>query len=97
MYVVIFKAKTKSLDQDYFSTAARMRQLALDEYQCIEFTSAEQDGFEIALSYWHSLDDIQRWKSNAEHLAAQVIGKKNWYSSYQVEVVEVLRRYEFEQ
>ena len=37
MYAVIFKAKTKKVDDTYFKMAKRMRELAINEYGCIEF------------------------------------------------------------
>ena len=39
MYAVIFRAKTKKLDDDYFKMAKQMRKLAIDSYGCVEFTT----------------------------------------------------------
>ena len=35
MYAVIFKAKTKELDDAYFKMAKGMRELAINEYGCV--------------------------------------------------------------
>ena len=56
MYAVIFRAKTKKLDEVYFETAKRMRELALNEYGCLEFTAVTEGVNEIVISYWDSLE-----------------------------------------
>jgi heme-degrading monooxygenase HmoA len=93
MYAVIFKAKTKKLDEEYFSMAQRMRELAMSEYGCLEFTAVTEGSEEITISYWDSLEDITKWKQNSEHLVAQKLGIEKWYEAYSVEIVEVLHSY----
>ena len=73
--------------------ADRMRELAINEYGCIEFTSCTEGNSEIAISYWPNKEAIQAWKNNPEHQQAQALGKSKWYQSYQVQVVEVLHQY----
>lgn len=92
-YVVIFKAKIKSLDQEYFDTANQLREKALTEFNCQKFEAVSENDFEIALSYWNSLEDIQAWHKDAEHQVAQCLGKQRWYKSFSVEICEVLKSY----
>ena len=92
-YVVIFKAKIKSLDQKYFDTANQLREKALTEFNCQKFEAVSENDFEIALSYWNSLEDIQAWHKDAEHQVAQRLGKLRWYESFSVEICEVLKSY----
>jgi len=91
MYAVIFKATIKKLDAQYSEMAERMRHLAINEYGCTEFIACAEGTQEIAISYWPSLDHIEAWSQNPEHRKAQALGKSKWYSSYQVQVTEVLR------
>ncbi len=93
MFAVIFKAKINKLDKSYYKMAKQMRELAINKYGCIEFVSVTQDTDEIAISYWQSQEDIQRFKQDAQHLAAQESGRSIWYKSYQVQVAEVIREY----
>ena len=93
MYAVIFKAKIKKLDDSYFQMANRMRQLAIHEYGCQEFTAVTEGSDEIAISYWNNLEDIKKWKQNSEHLVAQELGQTKWYEEYSVEIVEILSSY----
>ena len=94
MYAVIFKAEVKELDESYLEMANHMRELAIKEYGCIEFTSCTEGNSEIAISYWPSKEAIQSWKNNLEHKQAKSLGKSKWYQSYQVQIVEILHQYD---
>jgi heme-degrading monooxygenase HmoA len=96
MYAVIFRATITKLDAAYSKTATRMRELALKEYGCSEFISVTEGEQEISISYWKEKQDITKWKKNAEHIAAQELGKTEWYQSYTVQVVEIIRQYSVE-
>ena len=93
MFAVIFRANVKELDNSYFETAKRMRDLAFEKYGCLDFLSLSENGDEVAISYWPSLEAIKRWRNDEEHKMAQRKGTELWYASYKVEVVEVLRSY----
>ena len=93
MYAVIFKAEINKLDKDYSDTAQRMRQLAMEKYGCTDFIAVTEGSYEIAISYWEHQEQIIAWKQDAEHLVAQELGSSTWYTSYKVEVVEVMREY----
>ncbi len=89
MYVVIFRARVAQFDSEYFQTAERMRELAIEQYGCLEFVASTEDDLEIAISYWRSLDDIANWKRAPEHLLAQQKGKEKWYKSFEIEIAEI--------
>ena len=92
-YVVIFKAQIKNLDERYFQMAQQLRQRALTKFNCQHFEALSEAQSEIALSYWNNLQDIQAWHADSEHQVAQALGKQQWYSNFEVEICEVLRRY----
>jgi len=94
MYAVIFKAKEKHLDSQYQDMAKKMRSLAFSKYNCKDFVAVSENGLELAVSYWESLDDIKHWKADSEHLVAQELGQNEWYSSYKIEIVNIIREYE---
>lgn len=93
MYVVIFRARVRTLDDEYSRVAARMRELALNQFGCIEFHAVTEGADEVALSYWPSEEAIRTWKSHPEHVLAQQAGRERWYASYSVEVAQVTRDY----
>ena len=93
MYAVIFRAEIAELDDEYGRIAERLRELALNRYGCSEFVSLSEGSREIAISYWRNEAQIEAWKQDVEHLAAQKLGRSKWYASYRVEVVEIKRAY----
>ena len=95
MYAVIFRAEVAEVDEQYLSMAQRMRDLAIEEYGCLEFTAVTEGKQEIAISYWESKQQIKAWRENPEHQEAQRLGQSRWYRSYRVQVVKVERDYQF--
>ena len=93
MYAVIFRASINELSDKYLEQAKYLRELAINKYGCVEFTSVTEDKQEIAISYWKDKESIEKWKNDPEHLQAQDLGRTEFYSSYQVQVVDVLRDY----
>ncbi len=101
MLVVIFKATlnpelmdTSSPDfKRYLKMASTLREVAIKQYQCIEFTSTTEGNKEIALSYWQDTQAIANWKADELHKQAQQMGRDKWYKEYSVEIVEVLKSY----
>jgi len=91
MYAVIFKATIKALDKDYATQANSLRDKALSEYGCIDFTSCTEGNREIAISYWPSFDHIRAWRNDPEHLQAQKLGKEKWYETFEVNITQVIR------
>jgi len=92
-FVVIFRAQAQALDADYSAMAAQMRELALTQFGCLDFTATTEGDQEIAVSYWPDEASIRAWKQHTDHLAAQRLGRERWYAAYSVEVAEVTRRY----
>ena len=93
-YAVIFTNTRTSGDNGYAEMAEAMEELAKKQPGYLGFESA-RDGLGLSVSYWESLEDIARWKSNADHLFAQQRGIKDWYSWYKVRICLVEREYEF--
>lgn len=93
MYVVVFRAKIRALDDEYSRVADRMRSLALEEFGCLDFLAVTEGRNEVALSYWPSEEAIRAWKAHPEHILAQKAGRERWYESYSVEIAQVTRNY----
>lgn len=93
MYVVIFRATIRNLDSEYSAVAARMRELALREFGCLEFQAVTEGKEEVALSYWPDEASIRAWKSHPEHVLAQQLGQQKWYESYTVQIAHIDREY----
>ena len=93
MFVVIFRAQVRQFDADYSAMAAQMRELALTQFGCLDFTAVTEGEQEIALSYWPDEASIRAWKRHADHLMAQKLGRERWYAAYSVEIGEITRSY----
>lgn len=93
MFVVIFRAKVKAFDDEYTQVAARMRELALKEFGCLDFQAVSEGNDEVALSYWPDESSIRAWKSHSEHVLAQQLGRERWYESYIVQIAQITREY----
>ena len=94
MYAVVFRAEcVDSSDNEYLAMAKALRQRAQADYGCSEFISVYENGQEVAISYWPSLEAILAWKADPLHQQAQQMGRERWYRRYRIEVVELLRAY----
>jgi len=90
MYAVIFRATVAELDDEYFSTAESLRELAFNKYGCRDFVSMTEGDEEIAVSYWQTRQQIRDWKNDPQHRLAQAKGRDKWYRSCSVEICEII-------
>lgn len=93
MYAVIFRAEFAAPDDEYETMAIRMRDLAMQDYGCTDFTAHTQGNHELAISYWDTQEQILAWKHDPLHQEAQRKGREKWYSTYTVQVLKVQREY----
>ena len=93
MFVVIFRAQARDLDAEYSAMAAQMRELALTQFGCLDFSAATEGDQEIAVSYWPDEASIRAWRADPEHLAAQQLGRERWYADWSVQIAEIGRAY----
>ncbi|NUM88120.1 MAG: antibiotic biosynthesis monooxygenase [Bdellovibrionales bacterium] len=67
--------------------AERMLELASKQEGFLGVESARGADLKgITVSYWSSLDAIEKWRAHPEHLDAQRRGKSEWYRSYSIKV-----------
>lgn len=93
-YAVIFTSHRRAGDDGYGATASAMWELALKQPGCLGAESARgPSGLGITVAYFADEASIAAWKANAEHLRAQQLGKKRWYTHYELRVARVERAY----
>jgi heme-degrading monooxygenase HmoA len=92
-FAVIFTSQASQVDTaGYARTAQHMLELAKRQpgYLGIEETR-DEDGVGITVSYWESLEAIEAWKNQADHLDAQRLGRERWYSAFRLRIAHVER------
>ena len=91
-FAVIFTAqRSLSGDDIYDITADRMVLLARRQPGFLGVESVRgDDGIGITVSYWVDREAIVNWRQQAEHLAAQALGRQEFYDWYRVRVAEVV-------
>jgi heme-degrading monooxygenase HmoA len=93
-YAVIFTSRRTDGDNGYDAMATAMLDLATKQPGCLGAEHArEPGGIGITVAYFSDEAAISAWKQNAQHLAAQRLGKDRWYSHYEIRVAKVERSY----
>ena len=96
-FAVIFTAqRSQSGDDIYDMTADRMVLLAQRQpgFLGVEWVRGD-DGIGITVSYWLDRAAIANWRQDAEHLAAQALGRQEFYDWYRIRVAEVVSERKF--
>jgi heme-degrading monooxygenase HmoA len=94
-YAVIFSNLRTEIQSGYAETAEEMVRLASGQKGYLGHESV-RDGLGITISYWKTLEDIKNWKQVSDHLAAQHLGREQWYKAYKTRICLVKQDYEFE-
>jgi heme-degrading monooxygenase HmoA len=58
---------------------------------------AAADGEYISIVEFDSVENLASWRNHPEHLAAQELGKRFYFSWYQIQVCQVIREYSHQQ
>ncbi|MCM3727010.1 antibiotic biosynthesis monooxygenase [Neobacillus cucumis] len=95
-YAVIFTSQRTEGDKGYGKMAETMEELASTQPGFLGIESVRDTQLGITVSYWNSLEAIEKWKNHAVHIIAQQRGKEEWYKNYKVRVCKVERAYSFE-
>ncbi|WEG14892.1 antibiotic biosynthesis monooxygenase [Pullulanibacillus sp. KACC 23026] len=95
-YAVIFTSQRTDGDKGYGRMARKMEELASQQEGFLGIESARDSELGITVSYWDSLEAIQKWKDHAAHQVAQEKGRTEWYKNYKVRICKVERDYSFE-
>ena len=97
-FSVIFTAQRTLSDEDMYSlTSERMVELAQQQPGFLGLESVRgEDGIGITVSYWRDRAAIRAWRIDVEHLAAQQMGRQEFYIWYHIRVAEVVAHRTFD-
>jgi heme-degrading monooxygenase HmoA len=97
MIAVIFEVWPKAARrQDYFELAAGLRSELerIDGFISVErFVSIADENKILSLSFWRDEEAVKRWRTHADHRAAQRAGRTEVFRDYRLRVASVLRDY----
>ncbi len=94
-YAVIFTTVKSENLEGYAEMNARMFELAQQQKGYLGIESAHGE-IGLSVTYWKTLEDIDRWKNHAEHKLAQRKGYETWYRAFATRVCLVERDNFFE-
>lgn len=96
-YAVIFSSVLRENAPGYREASERMLELAQKQPGFLGVESVrDEGGAGITVSYWESLEAIDRWREHAEHRLIRARGRNEWYASYRLTVARVERSRDFE-
>lgn len=96
MIVVLFSSVDRpDIDADEYARAsARMREIVASIPGFISFnTYVSDDGEELAVARFDSLEAVEAWRSHPEHLATQAKDRSSWSEEYWAQTSESVREY----
>lgn len=93
-YAVIFTSTLHEVDHEYQGLDEILIEEAKKSGGFLGMDSA-RSGLGISVSYWESLDAIQKWRQHSQHIAAIEKGIAKWYEMYNVRICKVEREYDF--
>jgi heme-degrading monooxygenase HmoA len=97
MIAVIFEVWPDAAHrQDYFDLAAGLKAELerIDGFISVErFVSIADESKILSLSFWRDEEAVKRWRTHAEHRAAQRAGRSEVFRDYRLRVASVIRDY----
>lgn len=91
-YAVIFTSILNEDPKDYVQEAEIVLNLANSQPGFLGIESA-RDVIGISVTYWDSLDSIQKWSQNSRHALAKKKGKRDFYKAYKTRISKVEKDY----
>ena len=89
-FAVFFSSKLSDNTAGYDRMSQKMTELAKKQPGFLGIETARSE-LGITVSYWKSLESIEKWRANTQHQEAISKGIKQWYSDFSVRVCKVLR------
>lgn len=89
-YAVIFTSIRTLEENGYGKVADELMDMVSRQEGFLGAESVRNtEGFGMTISYWDSLDSINKWKKNDPHMKAKELGRKMWYSQYMIRICKV--------
>jgi heme-degrading monooxygenase HmoA len=96
IYAVIFKSKRQDANQDLYyqhNNALEEKIKSLPGYLKHSGIRHPETRQGVTIAYFDSLEAIDNWRKDSEHMAAKKLAKSDFYENYSVEITEVIDSY----
>ena len=96
IYAVIFKSKRQDANQDLYyqhNNALEEKIKSLPGYMKHSGIRHPETRQGVTIAYFDSLEAIDNWRKDSEHMAAKKLAKSDFYENYSVEITEVIDSY----
>ena len=96
-YAVIFTTQRTAAEMAMYGlTSERMIELAQQQPGFLGLEAVREDnGLGITVSYWRDREAIAAWEDHAEHRVAQALGRKEFYTWFQLRIAKVTEERSF--
>lgn len=97
MVITLFRSRLRpEHEEEYAEWASRMHALAITMPGFISIkTFNAEDGERVSIVEFESEETMRNWREQPEHLEAQELGRKLFYSEYRIQVCLPVRDYSF--
>lgn len=94
-YLVVFTSIRNTNDHEYGATNDHLfDQIKKHTGFVSAFSTRDAERRGVTVSYWSSLDAIQAWRTDTEHLKAKG-RKEEWYDFYKIDICKIEHSYEW--
>ena len=98
MVVIVFRSRLRpEAGDDYAQMAQEMYSTAKEIPGFVDFKSYKaDDGERVSIVWWKDHETLAAWRKHPRHTHAQMMGRKEWYEFYKIEIADVVRTNAFE-
>ena len=96
IYAVIFKSKRQDANQDLYyqhDSALEKKIKSLTGYIKHSGIRHPETRQGVTIAYFDSLDAIDNWRKDSDHMDAKKLAKSDFFENYSVEITEVIDSY----
>jgi heme-degrading monooxygenase HmoA len=97
MVITLFRSRLRpEHEKEYAEWAKRIHDLAVKTPGFVSIkTFAAEDGERVSIVEFESEETLRNWREQPDHRQAQELGRKRFYSEYQIQVCQPIRDYSF--
>jgi heme-degrading monooxygenase HmoA len=89
-YAVIFPSVSSGVDEEgHEEMLTELYGNAQNIEGFLGLETAANGAFKLSIAYYDSLDAIDRWRKNGDHIAAKNKGRSTWLDDWQIRICKI--------